>query len=84
MMFGTILLSADGKLVIHKRLRIPTHMPAVQHVLGPGVRNSILSGGLGAGTGLQGLGHGLQKVQFKSLITVSILSSPQRQPLWSI
>lgn len=56
MMFGTILLSVDGKLVIHKRLRIPTHMPAVQHVLGPGVRNSILSGGSGSWNRLAGPG----------------------------
>ena len=41
----------------------PPRIPEVQHGLGPGIRNSSHLGGLGAGTGLQDLGQGLQKAK---------------------
>ena len=47
-MVGTTLTSMDGKLVIYKHSEFPPGMPAVQRVLGLGLRNSVLSRGSGS------------------------------------
>lgn len=84
-MVGTTLLLVDGKLVIHKHSEFPPRIPAVQRVPGPGVKNSIPSGGSGSCNRLAGPGTRAPEGAVQVLLDLPFNPlPPQRQSLWLI
>lgn len=79
MLAGTLCYPGMGSWLFTSSQN-PTQDPRSAACPGPRVRNSVLSGvwGLGSGTGLQDLGQGLQKGPLQS--TVLVPPCPQRQP----